>query len=313
LFRNKLAVTKIGISLSRQHCNNFKNRSRANLLRFLFLCAMKNQEVINIPIRLKRAYQADKASKEVFAFAVWIKLTYGDSTLRYHSITNIQKELNIGFQKAKRLLSCASEYPELFSVAGNKITVKSFKDKTEKYNRKGQVYHSDYCQKIEVRKYSFKELYDLLYKTGAIQGLIAGKERRSIYKYIEIQSGVELTQRQISNATGYSRGYVSKLTKKMANSGVIRKYPSCFRLAMNVVNEETVSKFKKRTGRTNFIVNPHDGSAWYIMACRYSTNDRKSADSFKHVIYDQWNRITKLPGKIAGEYNQFTGVGGAYE
>lgn len=274
---------------------------------------MKNYEVINIPIRQRKAYQADKASKEAFVFAVWIKLTYGDSTLKDHSITNIQKVLNIGFQKAKRLLSCVSEYPQLFVINDNKITVKSFKDKTVKYNRKGQSYHSDYCQKIEVKEYSFKELYDLLYKTGAIQGLIAGKERRSISKCEGIHFGVELTQRQISTATGYSRGYVSRIIKKMVGSGVVKKYPSCFRLAMNVVNEETKASFRERTGRTSFIVNPHDGSAWYIIPCRYSTNDRKMSDSFKHVIYDQWNRVSMLSSKSASGYNQFTGLGGAYE
>ena len=64
----------------------------------------------------------------------------------------------ISFKRAKSLISLAQNDDYLFTCIGDKIMVNSFKDKTTKYNRKGQAYHSDYCYKYPVAKNQFRTI-----------------------------------------------------------------------------------------------------------------------------------------------------------
>lgn len=267
-------------------------------------------DYINIPINAKKKYQRNRQQKELFVFAVLLKCRYGNSAMHNVTIKKAQEVCSIGFSKAKRIFAAAREDGNLFSYNGERLTSKSLKSAEVKYNRKGQAYHSDYCQKVVIKKYTFKELYTLIYTEGNVLGIISAQERKSISTVGT--KGVELTQRNIANATGLSRGYISKLTKKLAEKDLISKDGAKIKLAMNVVNKETIAEFQKETGRKNFILNPHDGSGWIVVPCRYSIKDRGITECFKHVIYDQWNR-TGSHARVGKGNNQFTGLGGAYE
>jgi len=252
-----------------------------------------NNESINIPVSLKRSYQGSKEDKEVFTFAVWIKLTYVDSIYRLnnHSISELQRKLHISFSKAKRIIELSMD-DKLFYHYNDRVLVKSFKSKQVKIDRRGRKYTSDYCQKIKIKECTFKELYNILFISGNVLGVISGKERRSISK--GNTGDVELTQREIANATGLSRGYIAKITNKLSFQGKIKKSKAMFVLAISSVNEQTVSEFFK-TGHKRFIYNPKDNSGWLIKPCRYSVIERNISESFKHVIYNSLDRIKGNP------------------
>ena len=249
---------------------------------------------LNIPIRILKEYKHSKASKECLAFAILLKTKYGDSSIKNVTTQKVMNVCHVSFAKAKRLIEYAKSDNKLFTVVENKITVNTFKDKELKYNRKGQSFMSDYCYKLPAKDYTFKEIYKLI-TIILIENTINASERKSLSTDVK-KCGAEITQKQMANSTGVSRSYISKITKTLAkedNEGIsiITKNKAEIKLAMKTVNKDTILEFKKNTGRSKFIYNKKDGSAFYVIACRYNLVCRTETDKFKHVIYNQWNRI----------------------
>lgn len=252
---------------------------------------------LNIPIRIIKSYKNSKEEKELLAFAIFVKVNYVDSCIRDVTVKHIMDSCGISFGRAKRILSGIANDGFLFTGNGNKITANSFKDKGIKENRKGQTFYSDYCYKFPIAINSFKNIIKEIPKI-LIENTINACDRRLLST--KENCNVEITQKQLANSTGISRSYISKITKQMAGyNGTISKEKAKIKFAMGVVNEETVKEFKKATGRRNFIINPNDGSAFYVEACKYSIKDRTETNRFQHVIYDQWLRLKSIACDVA--------------
>lgn len=258
-----------------------------------YINSKKKRVDINIPIRIIEKYNTSKAQKDALAFAICIKSTYENSELRDVTVKRVMQLCRISFKRAKSLISLAQNDDYLFTCIGDKIMVNSFKDKTVKYNRKGQAYHSDYCYKYPVAKNQFRTILKEI-RIILIENAINAGERRPLSTKGD-NCGVEITQKQMANIVGISRGYVSRITSEMsAERGTIKKNKAKIILAMNTVNEYTIAEFRKKTGKRNFIINPHTGCAYFIKPCTYSIKDRTETSRFKHVIFDQWIRVNSV-------------------
>ena len=252
-----------------------------------------NREIVNVPIRLYKKYKGSKEDKEALAFAICVKLVYGDSVLRDLSVKKMVSIFHMSTYRAKRIINNLNNYPELFNIVGNRVFVLSFKDKTIKENRKGQKYISDYCKKVSKGFNNFEEIYQSIAKTLVAYAINSGERKllSTNFSNFSNKCSVEITQQNLSNVSGISRSQVSRVTNKMKKNGEICKENAQIKLAISCVNDTTISEYRAKNGRKRIIINPNDNSAYTIIPCRYSINKRDLTDSFKHVIYDNWTRL----------------------
>ena len=260
-----------------------------------------NSEIVNVPIRLYKKYKGSKEDKEALAFAICVKLVYGDSILRDLSVKKMVSIFHMSTYRAKRIINNLNNYPELFNIVGNRVFVLSFKDKTIKENRKGQKYISDYCKKVSKGFNNFEEIYQSIAKTLVAYAINSG-ERKLLSTNFSKKCSVEITQKNLSNVSGISRSQVSRLTNKMKKNGEICKENAQIKLAISCVNDTTMSEYKAKNGRKRLLINTNDNSAYTITPCRYSINKRELTDSFQHVIYDNWTRIKSKTVRVKRFY-----------
>ena len=120
---------------------------------------------LNLPIRLLQEKKKSKIGLELIAFAVAIKCAFPDSRMRNISATAVQHLLQCRFDKAKRLLQEAKDYPSLFEYNPKtnsllaKNMVKPFYSLSQ--SRKGETMENAICYKLGIEKYPLKELLKL--------------------------------------------------------------------------------------------------------------------------------------------------------
>lgn len=252
-------------------------------------------ECINIPIELLTKYKNTKERKELLAFAIGIKCLHRNSVLLDVSIKKVMTLFHVSNGKAKRLLNDAKN-SELFtySVEHNQLRVNSFKDKTIKTARNGLKYTSDYCYKLEKKPYTIAELCRTINEV-LVEYAINAVDRDNFPKGgTRYGSNKALTQKKLGNIAGISRSSVQRLTKRLADGGIIRKTRATMKMVISKVNEYTLSAWQRISGLKRVIVNPHDGSGWIVKPCEYSILNRRITDRFQHVIYDHRSRITSF-------------------
>lgn len=263
-----------------------------------------NREVVNVPIRLYKKYKGSKEDKEALAFAICVKLVYGDSVLRDLSVKKMVSIFHMSTYRAKRIINNLNNYPELFKIVGSRVFVLSFKDKTIKENRKGQKYISDYCKKVSKGFNNFEEIYQSIAKTLVAYAINSGERKLLSTNFsFSKKCSVEITQKNLSNVSGISRSQVSRLTNKMKKNGEICKENAQIKLAISCVNDTTISEYRAKNGRKRILINTNDNSAYTIIPCRYSINKRELTDSFQHVIYDNWTRLKSKTVRVKRSYN----------
>lgn len=263
-----------------------------------------NNDIVNVPIRLYKKYKGSKEDKEALAFAICVKLVYGDSVLRDLSVKKLVSIFHMSTYRAKRIINNLNNYPELFKIVGSRVFVLSFKDKTIKENRKGQKYISDYCKKVSKGFNNFEEIYQSIAKTLVAYAINSGERKLLSTNFSKTKKcSVEITQRNLSNVSGISRSQVSRVTNKMKKNGEICKENAQIKLAISCVNDTTISEYRAKNGRKRIIINPKDNSAYTIIPCRYSINKRELTDSFQHVIYDNWTRLKSKTVRAKRTYN----------
>lgn len=262
-----------------------------------------NREVVNVPMRLYKKYKGSKEDKEALAFAICVKLVYGDSVLRDLSVKKMVSIFHMSTYRAKRIINNLNNYPELFKIVGSRVFVLSFKDKTIKENRKGQKYTSDYCKKVSKGFNNFEEIYQSIAKTLVAYAINSGERKLLSTNFsFSKKCSVEITQKNLSNVSGISRSQVSRLTNKMKKNGEICKENAQIKLAISCVNDTTMSEYRAKNGRKRIIINTKDNSAYTIIPCRYSINKRDLTDSFQHVIYDNWTRLKSKTVRVKRDY-----------
>lgn len=252
-------------------------------------------ETLNIPLSLLAQYKT-KERKEILAFSICIKCRYSNSVLLDVSPKKVMAEFHVAHGKAKRLIEGAKNSP-LFSYSEelNQLTAITYKDRSVKRAKNGMSYSSDYCYKLEKKPYSIGEMTKLISEI-LIENAINAVERDNLNQRGNSCCGSDksLTQKKLGNIAGISRSSAQRLTKRLADRGIISKTRAVAKMVISRVNEFTVSEWRRLTGLKRFILNPKDGSGWIVKPCSYSILNRSVTDSFQHVIYDHKARISAV-------------------
>lgn len=256
------------------------------------------QQSLNVPKQLLRCYADTKRRKELFAFAVWLKMAHESSVAWNVNSKTLRYQLHIGKVKAERIYADARENTELFTFYEYKNSVKanSFRDKTDKTNRRGQTYHSDTCYKFPIKKdYKLREIYDLINEFLATDPINA-QERNDCLSCRVRRNGANsstLTLKQISCCTRMSKSSTHRIMKRLKSKDIVDKKPSKVFCAANLNEAEDIRSSLQRAGRKAFSF-IRNGLGYIITPCSYSIKSREWSNRFQHVIYDYKRKRTPV-------------------
>lgn len=290
-----------------------------------------DRECLNLPIRLLQEKKKSKIGQELIALAVVIKCMSPDSRKKDVSPTAVQNLLHCGFNKAKRLLQAAKDYPSLFEYNPKtnsllaKNMVKPFYSLSQ--SRKGDIMDGVICYKLEIKDYSLKELVRLFKFILAEYPVWAKKvkeekvakdalhfKRKPNYKHSFIRTS-PVSQHSLQKAAGLNnRKAVQRLTKAMEQQGEwsVNRHHLKFAGFYAYQTELMKQKFDPRF----MVILPEDGAVCYKQYNDYTL----SADGmmrFKHVIFNHRTRLrsryvkpetegTKQPTKTEALWNLTT-------
>ena len=247
-----------------------------------YIIVMKH---INVALELLDRFSSTKRMKELLAVAIWMKMQHSNSVVWNVSSSMLRKTLRIGDAKAKRLIGDMRDC-ELFSVSGNIVVVSSFRDHTIKYTRKGKAYKGAMVCKIEVKDYSLKELYNLINEKLYEFQICAAEHKDCLLKEQDRSTGAKghaITTKQFRKAISMSAGSVVAIKKRLIAGGKISS-SLAERHSFDMRNGEETKRTLQRIGKRkpDFVL----GDLGYVvLACRYSIEDRKVSDGFRHLVY----------------------------
>ncbi|MBP3552720.1 MAG: hypothetical protein J6K05_06055 [Bacteroidaceae bacterium] len=260
---------------------------------------------LNLPIRLLQEKRQSKIGQELIALGVEIKCAFPDSRMKNISPTAVQTLLHCGFNKAKRLLQEAKNYPSLFEYNPKtnsllaKNMVKPFYSLSK--SRKGETMENAICYKLEIKDYSLKELVKLFKfvlteytvwakkvkeEKVAKDALRFKRNKKNNHSFIRTSP---ISQYSLQKAAGLNnRKAVQRLTKAMEQQGewsVNRhhlKFAGFYACQTEVMKQKFDPKF--------MVILPEDGAVCYKQYNDYTL----SADGmmrFKHVIFNHRTRL----------------------
>lgn len=224
--------------------------------------------------------------KEILAVAIWIKMQHSNSVMWNVTEYRLRKELHIGKPKAERLIQDMKD-DDLFTVDGNKVIVRSFRDNTIKWTRKGHEYRGAMVCKFEVKEYTLKELFNLINEKLFEFQICAAEHKDCCLKAPEGEKvgakGKAITIKQFQKALNTSSSSVSRIKKRLIVSGRIDSTIS-EKHSFDVRNKEEAERVLLRTkkSKADFIVGT---LGFVVLACSYSIADRAVSDGFRHLIY----------------------------
>lgn len=249
------------------------------------------QQNLNVPKQLLKRYADTKRSKELFAFAIWLKMAHESSVAWNINANTLRYQLHIGKTKAERLYADARENTELFTFYDykNAVRANSFRDKTGKTNRRGQTYHSDECYKFPIKKdYKLREIYNLINEFLATDPINAQERNDCLSCRVRNHRGANsstLTLRQLACNTRMSKSSTHLIMKRLQKKEVISKKPSRLYCVANLNEAEDIKTTLQRSGRKAFSF-IRNGLGYILVPCSYSIKSRAWSERFKHVIYD---------------------------
>lgn len=255
-------------------------------------------EKLNIPIELLKRYKGSKADKELLAFSIAIKSTYSNSVLTNISISKVMTVFHVSHNKAKSLIDRAKS-SELFTYDAkrNILLANTYKDNTTKRSKNGKLkYKSDFCYKID-KKFCFIKRIVFEINRMLILNAVNAVERDNLTSSSIKQTtnrcacSRDLTLRKLSNISGISKSEAHRILTALYEGGTLNKTSIHMVMIMPVVNETTVTEWRKATNRNNFILNPNDNSGWIVVPTSYTINDRNETNRLKHVIYTHRKRV----------------------
>ena len=259
-------------------------------------------QYINITIELLKEYSSSKSMKELLAVAIWIKMQHSNSVMWNVTEYRLRKELHIGHPKAERLIQDMKD-DDLFTVDGNKVIVRSFRDNTIKWTRKGHEYRGAMVCKFEVKDYTLKELFNLINEKLFEFQICAAEHKDCCMKAPEGEKvgakGKAITIKQFQNALNTSSSSVSRVKKRLIASGRINS-TIAEKHSFDIRNEEETKRTLSRTRKTkaDFVVGT---LGFVVLACSYSIADRAVSDGFRHLIYGkQSEKVIQRDMSIGG-------------
>lgn len=239
---------------------------------------------VNISLDILKQYSDSKERKELLATGIAFHLWRSNGVVWNVTYRNLMEWLHIGKKKAKRLI-VQMETDPMFDVNGTKVSVHSFRDKTQKRTKKGRRYSGAVCALIKAnRDYTLKELYDiindllLLARIKATTGLTPYPIEDSV------QPRSYLTCRSLAKTIGMGRSSVSRITKRLKDNGTIIKDPAIICAVLGMEHATEIKCILHRLGYHS-ISFQKGSNAWIVIPCGYAINDPEVLHSIRHKIY----------------------------
>lgn len=239
---------------------------------------------VNVTLDIMKRYAFNKEHKELLAVGILFHLWRSNGVVWNVNYRNLMKWLHVGKAKAKRLLLQMQE-DKLFHVCGDKISVGSFRDKTQKVTRKGRRYSGANCIRFDAdRDYTLKEIYSIINDFLIIARIkeTVGLTTFSIDHFVQPRSF--LTCRQLAKSIGMGRSSVSRLTKRLKDNGVIIKEPARIYAVIGLEHAKEIDCVLHFLGYKTYSFQK-EGNAWVVIPCAYAINDYKAYHAIRHKIY----------------------------
>lgn len=259
---------------------------------------------LNIPLPLLKDVKSLKQAMELLALAVAIKCKYLDSRMPNVSATAIQHLLSCGYDKAKRLLAAAKDYPKLFAYnpKTNSLLAINMMRPYYSYAKSctGETMLDVHCYALEIKRYTLKELCKK-FKQILLQYSIWAKEMKErakdalLFKSKNHKKNLSfirtspISQHSLAKATGEkNRKGVYRLSKRMERNETLSIERKGLRYAGFHAwqKEEMAQRFDPQT----MMILPHDGAVCYKDYNRY-TMVESEMKRFRHVIFN--HRVRK--------------------
>lgn len=267
---------------------------------------------LNIPIRLLRQFATSKRTKEAFAAMVWVKMQHSNSVLFFQSMNTIRTGLHVGMEKAKRLISDMQE-SGYCDIENGRIYVRSFRDRTKKFGKKGKAYTSDLIVKLEVNKqYTLKDIYNII-NEKLYEFTIAAAQHNAKDRFLKdknkknlcAKDKVGVTRKEFMGIVRMSAGSCSAIKKRLAERNEIQSDPSVWCNVADERNQEECRRALSLSGRRTFTFK-HKNNLVVVSPCEYCINDACVERGFCHKIYgykgkscEQVSPETELARKFA--------------
>lgn len=256
---------------------------------------------INVTIELLRTFSSSKRMKELLAVAVWMKMQHSNGVMWGVSAYRLKKELHIGKDKARRLVSDMRDC-SLFAVDGDKVRVATFRDRTAKRTRQGRVYRGAMVCRFAVADYTLKELYNIINDKLFEFVVCAAVHKDCSVKGHESAisaKGAAVTMRRFGKAVGMSIGSVAAIKRRTVGAGRICS-TMAEKYSFDVRNEDEMRTVLRRTGKRE--ADWMKGNLGFVvLPCFYAVVDRQVSDSFRHVIWGkQKEKVVQRTMNVAG-------------
>lgn len=249
-----------------------------------------DMQYTNITIEILQKYSLSKRTKELLAVAIWIKMQHSNSVMWNVTEYKLRKRLHIGKAKAERIIRDMKE-SDLFTVEGNKVTVASFRDKQDKWTRKGMVYHGAMVCRFPHQEYRLNELYNLI-NEKLFEYQICAAEHKDCCLNEQKPSGAKgkaITIKQFKQALNMGAASVVRIKKRLIADGKVNSSIAEMH-SFDLRNDEEQKRTLQRTGKrkADFVVGL---LGFVVLPCLYSVADRSVTDSFRHLIYGRQNKV----------------------
>lgn len=259
---------------------------------------------VNVALDIIKRYAFDKEHKELLGVGILFHLWRSNGVIWNVTYQNLMEWLHVGKAKAKRLMRQMQE-DELFCVNGTRISVRSFRDKTQKRTRKGRRYSGATCALFKAdREYTLKDIYNIINDILLLARIkaTAGLTIYPIENYVQSRS--YLTCRQLAKSIGMGRSSVSRLTKRLKENGTIIKDPAVIYTVINWEHKEVIESVLHQLGYTT-VSFTRGSDAWIMIPCGYAIKDPLASRTIRHKIYGYRSKRTQValqPNTLAEMY-----------
>lgn len=243
-----------------------------------------------------------KRRMDVLCFAIWCKMQHSNSIIYGLGVRQIMSALKVGYGRASNLLKSVREDKDLFEDKGDgKFLVKSFRDKTRKYTKKGFVYQGASVFAFDVNKdYTLKDIYDRLNELLFLRPIGSEESNRSHVSGSKnsLCRSAFITMKEFVSEVGMSQASVSAIKKRLVENSEITSTCAEVHVA-DARNEEEVKNLLTKYGRRTFTYTKGDRK-YIVIPCRYAITCRKDkAACGRHKIYGYKKRMTGKAEQLA--------------
>lgn len=255
----------------------------------------------------------DKKLFELFAAAVLFKINHIHSVVGRIDNKVIRTELHCKHNVAQRILDGMKD-SSFFVVnpKNKKVFIPSFKSlEVRTFGRKNKHFksNSDYCVKIEKKRYTLREIKRVL-RESLLENSIHTKQRKQVKRFgvldknmlscVTVAKEYVLTLKDLSDSFGLSKSSASRYITRLGNDNKVSKTLIVAERVVPVLNDITAREWMERNpGRTLHAWHCRYGwSGWLCYGRIYDIVDRRVSESFKHVIWNHKERISNIVSKL---------------